>query len=377
MKKSLFFALFAFVAFAFVGCEPQPGEETNFTIVINQTELTLEMGESVKLNAIITPATDQAPVVKWTSDNPEVVTVNGSGIVEAVGLGTAVITATLDVEGVAPATCIVNVTNDAILNNFNLGGFGLFGTPEMIPGTDTVLTLSVGDCDCQLGYISLYVWDDNIVFVNGTGFSGEGFFFTADLPVYWITSGELAGYYVGNSTGFYIDSVADAYTAQMGELVDLQAYGDGWNAILLAETKEEIYAAQDIYFASQEGTQFFSIDWATQGQSYNYGNVKYANVLEDDSLGLLFDLELEWYDFVNDNRFYGLLTEDLIVEGDTTFAIVEPYDMRVINKVYSNMPLIEDEDETAESVLMPMKKNLYLGQTPELPKMDTKVMYKK
>jgi hypothetical protein len=377
MKKNLFFAFFACVALAFVSCE-EPVQPVEYSLTLNQTTVELEVGGSVKLNAIVSPAGEQVPVITWTSDNSEVAVVNASGIVEAIATGSATITATLNVEGVAPATCVVTVTNDAALNNFTLGGYGLFGSPEMIAGTDTTLALSDGDYQCQLGFISLYAWDDNIVY-TGQGFSGMGFFFVADLPVWWITAGDFAGYYVGNSTGFYIDSVMTAYTAEAGQLVDLQAYGDGWNGILNATTQEEAVAAQELYFSSQTGTQVFTLDWSTGSQSFNYANVKYANIVDDDSLGLLFDLKFEWYDVVNDGYFYGLAYEEVITEaGDTTIVINEPYELRTINKEYSNMPIIEEEEETTEtSALVPMKKNLYLGQDPMRYIKDTKVMYKK
>ena len=199
------------------------------------------------------------------------------------------------------------------------------------------------------------------------------------IPVWWITAGDFAGYYVGNSTGFYIDSVMTAYTAEAGQLVDLQAYGDGWKALLAAKTQEDSIAAQELIYGAQTGAQFYHMDFNTGVQSYYYGNVKYANIVDDDSLGLLFDLKFEWYDVVNDGYFYGLAYEEVITEaGDTTIVINEPYELRTINKEYSNMPIIEEEEETTEtSALVPMKKNLYLGQDPMRYIKDTKVMYKK
>jgi hypothetical protein len=148
---------------------------------------------------------------------------------------------------------------------------------------------------------------------------------------------------------------------------------------LNATTQEEAVAAQELYFSSQTGTQVFTLDWSTGSQSFNYANVKYANIVDDDSLGLLFDLKFEWYDVVNDGYFYGLAYEEVITEaGDTTIVINEPYELRTINKEYSNMPIIEEEEETTEtSALVPMKKNLYLGQDPMRYIKDTKVMYKK
>ena len=381
MKKSLFFAFFACAALAFVGCEPTP-EPIQWAIALDPAEVTLENGQTVKLTAVVTPADQQAPAITWTSDNPEVATVNASGIVEAVGFGTATITATLAVEGVQPATCAVNVTNDAALNNFALGGYGLFGTPSMIAGTDTVLELSDGAYDCQLGYISLYAWDKDVVFVNGSGFSGSGLFLMVDMPVWWITSGPYEGYYVGNSNGFYVDTLVndiDPYVAEAGQLLDLQMYGDGWKGLYFGETEEEAMNGRYLYEDSHKGAQLIEM---SEGQLYiyKYANVSFANLYKDEETEeLRYSLKLEWYDYVNPDRWFGLAcTTELNEEGNLVVAsFVEPYDLRVIHKEYSNIP-VEDEEEPAEApALKPMKQNLYVGQNPVSFAKDTKVMYKK
>lgn len=385
MKKSLFFALLA-CATLFVGCKETPvnpgGGSDGFVVKVAPTELTLEKGATHKLTAVVTPSSSKA--IEWTSDNPEVATVNASGIVEAVGLGTATITATIDASDVTPATCVVNVTNDAVLNNFALGGYGLFGNPTMIAGTDTLIELSAGALTCQLGYISLYAWDENIVFVNGSGFSGAGNFLMVDMPVYWIVEeGPYQGYYVGNESGFFVDTLVndvDPYVAEAGQLLDLDMYGNGWKGLLFGETEEEMLAGRASYEDSHKGAQFIEM---SEGQLYIYknANVSYANIYDDENDEMRYTIKLEWYDNVNEGRFYGLLVETELNEEDGLeyiTGIVEPYDLRVISKEYTNIPVEEEEEEPAEaSVLKPMKKNLYIGQNPVPSTMNTKIMYKK
>jgi hypothetical protein len=391
MKKSLFFALIAFVALVFVGCV-DPVQPQDYTVTLTTTDLLIEKGATQKLTAVVTPTTS-IPFV-WTSSDPEVATVNASGIVEAVGMGTAVITVTLNVAAddptvgtVTPATCVVNVTNDAVLDNFELGGYGLFGTPSMVAGTDTVIELSDGSTvNCQLGYISLYVWDNNQVYVSGQGISGAGYFIAADLPVYWIVDGPYAGYYVGSKDGFFVEEGAgelSPYAVEAGALLDVNTYGDAWKGIMAAyeaETEEEfeekILAAYELYYACQSGTQFFHIDWETESESYYYGNVKYAQINETEEGELLYDLTLDWYDFVNPGRYFGLLYTTYEEEGvEYIDQLIEPYDMRIIEKSYSNM--VAEEEETTEVKLMPSKKNLFLGEKINLPVDNIKVMYKK
>lgn len=394
MKKSLFFALLACATLAFVGCnEKNPvnpgGDSEAWTVKIDATELYLEKGTTHKLTAVVTPSSSKA--IEWTSDNPEVATVNASGIVEAVNFGTAVITATIDASDVTPATCVVNVTNDAVLNTFKLGGYAVFGLGNPIPGTDTVLEISVGAVKCQLAPANYYVWDDGIVLVNRK-LSGAGYLLPLECNVWVITEGSYAGSYIGVG-GLAVDTIsADSvysYIAQAGQLLDVDMYGEAWDGIVAAgnaETEEEymaqIEAAYELYYASQTGTQFFHIDFNTGSQSYNYGNVSHLILEEDYETGeLYYDLKLEWYDHVNEGRWFGLLAETEIDEEDGQeylTGFVKPYDMRVIHKQYQVLPPAEEEEPTevkAREIKKPIRLNA--KQAELLKKSTIRSMYKK
>ena len=404
MKKSLFSALIACVALVFASCEPKV-QPVDYTVKVSATELTLENGASQKLTAVITPTPANAtyPLV-WTSSNPEVVTVNASGIVEAVGLGTATITVTMNVpEGdetvgqVTPATCAVMVTNDAVLNTFELGGYALFDLGSPTAGTDTVLKISVGEVTCQLAPALYYVWDKGIV-LSGNKLTGAGFLLPVETYTYVITdspNGAYNGYYI---SGFdiVVDDLEDAlayssdsavYAGLSGKLLDVNTYGDAWDGIFAAgdaETEEEymeqIEAAYDLYYAAQTGTQFFHVDFNTGSQSYNYGNVSYLYLTEDRETGeLYYALKLEWYDHVNVGRWFGLLCESEIDEEgkEVVTGIVKPYDMRTINKEYLVLPPVEDEEPAEVKAIQPMKPIRLNAQQAELLKSTTRTMYKK
>lgn len=402
MKKSLFFALLACATLAFVGCEKTPvnpggGNSEAWTVKIDATELYLEKGTTHKLTAVVTPSSSKA--IEWTSDNPEVATVNASGIVEAVNFGTAVITATIDASDVTPATCVVNVTNDAVLNTFELGGYALFDLGTPIAGTDTVLKISAGEVTCQLAPSLYYVWDKGIVLVNNS-LAGAGYLLPVENYTYVITdspNGAYNGYYI---SGFdiVVDTIDDAlafssqngvYAAPYGQLLDVDMYGEAWDGIVAAgnaETEEEyveqIEAAYDLYYASQTGAQFFHIDFNTGSQSYNYGNLSYLYLTEDRETGeLYYDLKLEWYDHVNEGRWFGLLAETEIDEEDGQeylTGFVKPYDMRVINKEYQVLPPVEEEEPTevkAREIKKPIRLNA--KQAELLKKSTIRSMYKK
>lgn len=408
MKKSLFFALIACVALVFVGCEP-PVQPEDYTVKISATELTLENGASQKLTAVITPTPATTYPLVWTSSNPEIATVNASGIVEAVGLGTATITVTINVpEGdetvasVTPATCVVNVTNDAVLNTFELGGFGLFDLGTPIAGTDTVLKISVGEVTCQLAPALYYVWDKGITLVNNS-LAGAGFLLPVETFTYVITdspNGTYNGFYI---SGFdiVVDTLASAeealayssqygvYAAPYGQLLDETMYGDAWTGILAAseaETEEEYLAllesAYELYYAAQTGIQFFHLDLNTGSQSYNYGNVSALALREDNETGeLYYDLKLEWYDHVNLGRWFGLLAESEFDEegNEVITGIVKPYDMRVIHKQYQVLPPVEEPEEETTEVVRKISKPIQLNakQAELLKKSTIRSMYKK
>lgn len=403
MKKSLFFALIACVALVFVGCEPKV-QPVDYTIKVSEATVTLEKGASTKLTAVAVPTPAVAYPLVWTSSDTAVATVNASGIVEAVGLGTATITVTLNTPAedpavgvVTPATCVVNVTNDAVLNTFELGGFALFDLGNPIAGTDTVLEISVGAVTCQLAPALYYVWDKGITLV-GNSLAGAGFLLPVENYTYIITdspNGAYNGYYI---SGFdiVVDTLASAeealayssqygvYAAPYGQLLDETMYGDAWDAILnFSEepTEDEINAAYDLYYGSQTGTPFFHLNLNTGSQSYYYGNVSYLYLTEDrETADLYYALKLEWYDHVNIGRWFGLLAEyELDEEGnEVPTAIVKPYDMRKINKEYYVLPPAEEEEPTEVKAIQPKKPIQLNAKQAELLKKSTiRSMYKK
>ena len=120
----------------------------------------------------------------------------------------------------------------------------------------------------------------------------------------------------------------------------------------------------------------------SEGQLYIYknANVSFANIYDDEETDeMRYSLKLEWYDNVNDGRFYGLACNiEENEEGQLELtSLVEPYDLRVIHKEYTNIPVVEEEEPAEAPVLKPMKKNLYIGQNPVPANMNTKIMYKK
>ena len=105
MRMKLKSLLTAFGALALVTCAPEPVRVSQITL--NSQALTLEVGESEKLTATVSPFNADNPTIIWASDNASIAKVSG-GTVTAVAPGTARITAKADDGGISDA-CVVTV----------------------------------------------------------------------------------------------------------------------------------------------------------------------------------------------------------------------------------------------------------------------------
>lgn len=85
------------------------------SVSLNKNNTTIVKGNNETLTATIYPANATNRTISWISSNPSVATVNGSGIVSAVSIGTATITV-ISADGGKAATCKVNVTTTGTSN---------------------------------------------------------------------------------------------------------------------------------------------------------------------------------------------------------------------------------------------------------------------
>jgi uncharacterized protein YjdB len=98
-------------------------------VTLNKPSTSLTVGASETLTATISPTNASNPSVTWSSSNTAVATVNTSGIITAVGAGTAIITVTTT-DGNKNATIAVTVTQlQYLVLDFevgNLTGWNIF-----------------------------------------------------------------------------------------------------------------------------------------------------------------------------------------------------------------------------------------------------------
>lgn len=114
------------------------------SIRLNKDAATIKKGETVTLSATTENAGDA--LVAWKSDNSSVAVVDENGVVTGVSKGTAIIEASIDVNGQTyTASCDVTVNNTAALT-YAVGETGAVGTvpEEMVvdEGTDVVIPVN-------------------------------------------------------------------------------------------------------------------------------------------------------------------------------------------------------------------------------------------
>lgn len=99
------FSVLSFASLLLAGCT-EPIAEVPVTVKLNKTLISaMPLGSEQQLTAVVSPE-DADVTVTWTSDNEKIATVSSTGMVTAVSLGTAKITASAEESS---ATCEVTV----------------------------------------------------------------------------------------------------------------------------------------------------------------------------------------------------------------------------------------------------------------------------
>ena len=113
-------------------------------ITLNQTNLSMEIGDTKNLIATIDPEDTTNQNVTWSSSNPKVATISDTGIITAIGEGDTTITVTTE-DGNYSATCKVTVqaktnTDDDIYkdpdNKPGIGNTNISGTTNTVDKTN-------------------------------------------------------------------------------------------------------------------------------------------------------------------------------------------------------------------------------------------------
>lgn len=111
--KSRVLALTALAAFIFSACVQTPAEVSVTGISLSEDDIELTEGQTHTLVATVLPENAANKAVEWKSAVPDVATVTGDGIVEALAMGATTITATTQ-DGGFKASCRVIVKKKLI-----------------------------------------------------------------------------------------------------------------------------------------------------------------------------------------------------------------------------------------------------------------------
>lgn len=105
--KTRFLAGILLAVLLSTGCHKQKNEPPMvFDVTMNKTELILWVGDTAQLSATVTPALTKNKQLTWSSNKPDVATVDAFGLVKGVAPGEAIISAIVDED---MATCWVKV----------------------------------------------------------------------------------------------------------------------------------------------------------------------------------------------------------------------------------------------------------------------------
>jgi uncharacterized protein YjdB len=136
-------------------------------VALDRTAVSLNPGGTATLTATVAPANATDPSVTWTSSNTAVATVDGAGLVTAVGLGNATVTATTT-DGAKTASCAVTVTAVTV----PVTGVTLDPTLSLTagsPGTSATLTATVVPAAATNQNVTWATSDATVATVGPTG----------------------------------------------------------------------------------------------------------------------------------------------------------------------------------------------------------------
>jgi len=131
-----FFSIAIFLASLFFSCKKEPVQGVN----VEPKRVFLEVGETVMLKATVIPENAANKNVRWSSNNPEIATVE-NGLVTAIAQGRTSIIVTTEDKG-RIATCVVTVFGDEKI--------------EMVWVEGGTFMMGCSDDECEPSYYDFY-----------------------------------------------------------------------------------------------------------------------------------------------------------------------------------------------------------------------------
>ena len=172
-------------------------------VSISPSTMSLNVGESSKLKATVSPANATNTSVSWTSSNSSVATVASDGTVTAKAAGSATITCTTQ-DGSKKATCTVTVKNSTV----SVTGVSLNRTTlSLTAGTSGTLSATVSPSNATNAAVSWTSSNTSVATVSSSGVVTANAAGTAKITVTTLD---------GNKTAFCTVTVTTATIAVIG-----------------------------------------------------------------------------------------------------------------------------------------------------------------
>lgn len=134
------------------------------SVSLNKTSLSLYTTQKATLKATVAPASTSNKSVKWSSSNNSVATVSDSGVVTAVGKGTATITCKTADSG-KKATCTVNVTKKIAVQSLSLNK----STKTVYKGKTYQLKATITPSNASIKTVTWKSTDTSVATVTSSG----------------------------------------------------------------------------------------------------------------------------------------------------------------------------------------------------------------
>jgi uncharacterized protein YjdB len=159
MKKVLIMTMIAFLA----GCSKKNDNQENDSIKLDETEITLTIGDSQQLTYAITPANSSNKELAWNSTNQDVVSVNNRGRISALKEGESIISVEI-IETKSHSSCKV------IVNSIKVAGIS-FGESEISieKGVSYQLNAIINPAESTIKTVKWSSSDTNIADINNDG----------------------------------------------------------------------------------------------------------------------------------------------------------------------------------------------------------------
>jgi len=228
------------------------------SIELNETSAELNTGETLQLTATVLPSNATNKTVTWSTSNSSVATVNSNGLVTAISLGTATITAMTTDGSNLSASCTI-IVRDNSSSNLAIGEWATLsdGTPAMVGQTTNDHLFVRGDYNDN-GMMETY---DNVVSFK----SGE-----IQTVWLWLDDDE-----------FYLNDKVQALTPT---LIDNNA--EPYNEIAFNSFQCDIYLPEGIRMVAITNDNNVKVayvqgDRMPNSAEFNWGEIDYVSSYRD------------------------------------------------------------------------------------------------